>query len=66
MTGLKRFPQKFYEPTPIMWRRIGDGLLAVSTMMTAYTIGEDLKTLSLIFLFVGAIGKFITNLATEK
>lgn len=52
---------KYNAPTPKKMRRIGDGLLAVSTMMTAYTIGEEMKVLSLVFLFVGAAGKFITN-----
>ena len=65
MAQLKDFPQNYYAPTPRKWQRIGDGLLAISTMMTAYTIGEDMKTLSLIFLFVGAIGKFITNFFKE-
>lgn len=65
MNKMKKIPGQYYQPTPKKWRRIGDGLLAVSTMMTAYTIGEDMKVLSLVFLFIGAIGKFITNFFTE-
>ena len=65
MNKLKQLPQKFYSPTPKKWRRIGDGLLAASTMLTAYTIGEEMKTLSLIFLVVGAAGKFLTNFFSE-
>lgn len=52
--------------TPKKWRKIGDALLAVSTMITTYAIAEDWsKYAQLTALILGVVGKFITNLATE-
>lgn len=56
---------KYYSPTPKKWRKLGDSLLAVSTMVTTYAIAEEMKTLSLIALGIGVIGKFLTNFFTE-
>lgn len=52
--------------TPKKWRKIGDALLAVSTMITTYAIADDWsKYAQLTALILGVVGKFITNLATE-
>lgn len=56
---------KYYSPTPKKWRKLGDSLLAVSTMVTTYAIAEEMKALSLIALGIGVIGKFLTNFFTE-
>jgi hypothetical protein len=56
---------KYYSPTPKKWRKLGDSLLAVSTMVTTYAIAEDMKTFSLIALGIGVVGKFLTNFFTE-
>jgi hypothetical protein len=56
---------RYYSPTPKKWRKLGDSLLAVSTMVTTYAIAEDMKTFSLIALGIGVVGKFLTNFFTE-
>jgi hypothetical protein len=57
--------EKYWQPTPKKWRKIGDTLLATSTFITSASIICDYHTLGLIFLIIGAIGKFITNFFTE-
>jgi hypothetical protein len=54
------------KPTPSLMRRIGDGLIVVSTTISTYAIAEDMKTLALISVLVCAGGKFFTNLFSEE
>lgn len=56
----------YYKPTPAKWRKIGDALLASSTFITSAAIIGNYQTLGLIFLVIGAAGKFITNCFTEN
>lgn len=63
---MKKIGQLYASPTPSRWRKIGDALLAVSTMITTYAIAEEWsKYASLSALILGVLGKFITNLASE-
>jgi hypothetical protein len=57
--------KQFYAPTPVKWRKIGDALLGVSTMITGLSIAEDYKWVAIVSLALGVIGKFLTNLFTE-
>ncbi len=62
---ITRITRNYWKPTPKKWRQIGDSLLAISTMgvpavlMDHYWIGVSMFT-------SGIIGKFLTNLFTEK
>lgn len=56
----------YKRPTPKFWRRLGDSLLAVSAMGTGWGIVDDMKWLALSFLFVGVVGKFLTNFFKES
>jgi hypothetical protein len=56
---------KYYEPTPAKWRKLGDGLLAVSTTLSTYAIAEDLKVLAITSVILGALAKFLTNFFSE-
>lgn len=52
--------------TPKKWRKIGDALLSLSTFLGAYSTIDDWgKTITVVIIVTGALGKFITNLATE-
>lgn len=62
----KRLEKIYFSPTPKKWRKIGDALLAVSTLMTTYAIADDLKWIAISSLFLGSIGKFLTNFFTEE
>lgn len=56
--------KNYYKPTPAKWRKIGDALLAASTMITASAIATAHPYLALIALGIGVVGKFLTNLFT--
>ena len=56
----------YSRPTPAKWRRLGDALLGVSTMMTAYAIADEWsKYVSITALFIGVVGKFLSNFFAE-
>ena len=61
MTKTKIGVSGFYKPTPAKFRKVGDGLLVASTLVSAqYT---DNPKVMLISQLVGLIGKLLTNLA---
>lgn len=62
----------YWKPTPIMWRKIGDSVLATCTAIGTGTILEwdkveryftphEIKIGLLIVFILGAGGKFLTN-----
>ena len=51
---------EYSKPTPKKLRRLGDGLLLVSTIVTEETM-VDKPALASIALICGVIGKFLTN-----
>lgn len=52
---------KYYAPTPVKWRKLGDALLGVSTTITGFAIYEEIKWIAITALILGVIGKFLTN-----
>ena len=56
----------YYEPTPKKWRKLGDSLLAVSTLITASAISQDNANLAYISLAFGIVGKFLTNFFSDE
>lgn len=58
--------KKYYKPTPVKWRKIGDGLLAASAAISTYAIADDIKWLALASLGLGVVGKFLTNMFTDE
>lgn len=56
--------QAYMAPTPALAKKLGDSLLGVSTMVTASAIGADMDWLSYLSLFIGVVGKFMTNMFT--
>ena len=62
---ITKMTQNYWKPTPKKWRKIGDALLAVSTMgVPAVLMNHHWVGVSLFI--TGIIGKFLTNLFTEK
>lgn len=51
---------EYSKPTPKKLRRLGDGLLLVSTIVTEETL-VDKPALASMALICGVIGKFLTN-----
>jgi len=58
--------KSYMKPTPSLMRRIGDGLIVVSTTISTYAIAEELKYVALSSVLLGAIGKFVTNLFSAE
>lgn len=52
--------EQYSKPTPKKLRRLGDGLLLVSTIFTNESMA-DKPALASIALITGVIGKFLTN-----
>jgi hypothetical protein len=52
---------KYYAPTPVKWRKLGDALLGISTTITGFAIYEEIKWIAITALVLGVIGKFLTN-----
>lgn len=58
--------KKYYAPVPVKWRKIGDALLSVSTLLSTYSIAEDWgKGVSIAMIITGVVGKFLTNFFSE-
>ena len=57
---------RYYRPTPIKWRKLGDALLAASTTITTFAIYEQVEWLAYVALITGVTGKFLTNLFVRK
>lgn len=57
--------KKYWDSTPVKYRKLGDALLAVSTTITTYAIVEDMKIFAISALVLGSVGKFLTNFFSE-
>lgn len=62
--SLKFGLSQYAKPTPKKLRRLGDGLLLVSTIMTNEIMVEK-PALASISLICGVLGKFLTNFFSE-
>lgn len=58
---IKNQVDRYFSPTPIFWRKIGDSLLGVSTFITGLAITSDYKEIAIVSLIIGSVGKFLTN-----
>lgn len=55
---------QYAKPTPKKMRRLGDGLLLVSTLFTNEVMG-DKPFVASVALITGVVGKFLTNFFSE-
>lgn len=62
---MKKLFKKYYQPTPTNIRKIGDSLLAASTIVSTYAISNDYKAIGIAALIGGVVGKFLSNFFTE-
>ena len=64
---MKNIKNMYASPTPKFWRKVGDALLGVSTLITTYAIADDWsKYAQLTALIIGVVGKFLTNFFSEN
>lgn len=57
--------KNYYKPTPKKWRKLGDALLGVSTIITTYAVYENVHWVAMTALITGVVGKFLTNFFTK-
>jgi len=73
---MKELMKHYWTSTPKKWRRIGDSLLAVSTVLAVGGLWQfdnlkevftstELKGLIMTSIILGVIGKFLTNFFKE-
>jgi hypothetical protein len=66
----------YWKPTPKKWRKLGDSLLSVSTVLSIGGLWQfdnlkdvftsnELKVMIVLSIFLGIIGKFLTNFFVE-
>ena len=54
--------KKYHKPVATKWRKLGDSLLATSTMLTTLAIADDWsKWITIAIIITGVAGKFLTN-----
>ena len=56
----------YAKATPTRYRKLGDALLSVSTMITGFAIYEEVKWLAFAALLLGSAGKFLTNFFADE
>jgi H+/Cl- antiporter ClcA len=73
---MNKLMKRYWTPTPKKWRKIGDSLLAVSTVLAIGGLWQfdnlkdvftpnELKIMIVLSLVLGVIGKFLTNFFVE-
>lgn len=74
---MKTIFKNYYKPTPVKWRKLGDSILVIGTIISTTCLTEyekakemfgmgDLKTLMLTAIVCTALGKIVTNFASEQ
>lgn len=74
---MKKIFKNYYKPTPVKWRKLGDSILVIGTIISTTCLAEyekakeifgvgDLKSLMLTAIVCTALGKIVTNFATVE
>ena len=76
MTKFKKITGSYWKPTPKKWRRIGDSLLAVASVLAIGGLWQfdnlkdiftpfEIKVMIVSSITLGVVGKFLTNFFKE-
>ena len=63
--SMSKLNKRYYSPTPKLFRKIGDSLLASSTLVASYSMYAGFEWVAIVAVVCGVIGKFLTNFTTE-
>jgi hypothetical protein len=74
MQKIKNALNKYYTPTPVKWRKVGDAILLVGTIISTTLLSEyekakelfqvqDLRHLLIVAILLTVLGKVLTNFA---
>ena len=77
MTKFKKITSSYRKPTPKKWRRIGDSLLAVASVLAIGGLWQfdnlkdiftlfEIKVMIVSSIVLGVVGKFLTNFFKEE
>jgi hypothetical protein len=77
MTKFKKITSSYWKPTPKKWRRIGDSLLAVASILAIGGLWQfdnlkdiftsfEIKAMIVSSIALGVVGKFLTNFFKEE
>jgi len=61
---VSKLKNRYWKPTPKTFRKIGDTLLACSTMIASYSIYAGFEWVAIVAIVSGVVGKFLTNFST--
>jgi hypothetical protein len=56
----------YWKPTPLMFRKIGDALLGVFSIVSVSSVITEHKNLAIASLVIGVIGKILSNFFTDS
>lgn len=62
---MKQVKNKYYLPTPVLWRKIGDSLLLIGSTVTGISAFTMPPVVTAIAAGLTCIGKIITNFTSE-
>lgn len=76
MTKLKKMTNNYWKPTPKKWRKWGDSLLAVASVLAIGGLWQfdnlkdiftpfEIKSMIVSSIVLGVVGKFLTNFFKE-
>lgn len=57
--------KKYYSPTPLKWRKLGDALLATSLTVCTFAVANDYKVIGITACIIGGLGKFLSNFFSD-
>lgn len=77
MTKFKKMTSVYWKPTPKKWRRVGDSLLAVASVLAIGGLWQfdnlkdiftttEIKVMIVTSIILGVVGKFLTNFFKEE
>lgn len=58
--------KSYFQPTPKRFRVLGDSLASASVFVSSYAIINDMKSVAILVLASGWLGKFLTNFFTDE
>lgn len=64
--NVKRLQKRYWLPTPKFFRKLGDTLLASSTMVAGYATYAGYEWTAYVAIVSGVLGKFLSNFATNE
>tara|TARA_R110000868_G_scaffold136447_1_gene349408 strand:+ start:18795 stop:18992 length:198 start_codon:yes stop_codon:yes gene_type:complete len=62
---MSRLKKRYDSPTPKLFKKIGNALLASSTLIAGYSMFAGFEWVAIVAIACGVIGKFLTEFTTE-